>query len=773
MPRALALGLLLAFVSLSSAFLLSTGLSAQRLPEFLPEDLGKPFKGSSVSGVKAIRDFEMSDEAKTLELRQQARARIKPVFDYDPSIETHVINAVRVHFSHLREVAASQKSFETIRKNTEKTHSKEETEFLEVMRLARPASSDEIILPDDEDFVAMSLARFSQEIENAANTLLEQSYQSKVVASRDELTRVNADGIVVRVLGGGSEFELTRNSTAVFDLRESAAELDRYSSVPGNFLPDSPIAIRRAVLRFAKRQLRANLTVNIAETEARKAKAFDAVKPVIVSIKRGKQIIGDGETITAQHILLINGLKSQRSELDVLQLQLGAAGLVALLIAVSWFFFSANVRGFSPSRRDAVFLAVLSVGLLAGLHTWVLLAEPLHDRYPHITAESLQMIFPLSAGAMLVRFVLSKESSLYFLLVISILSAIMLGNSLTYCALQIVTSLVAVAQLQKAKTRVDLFRAGFVTSIVGSIFLFLLSVANGKGVSNDSIQSSAALAVSMFILVPLVVLMLTPVAETVFGYASDFKLLELANLNHPALKELVLNAPGTYHHSIVVGSLVEAASESIGANALLARSCAYYHDIGKGRNPTWFGENQKNENPHDTSKPSESASIIRQHVLDGLALARQYKIPRRVADAIPENHGTRFVGFFFQKAQKTNERPNENDFRYAGPKPQSKETALVMIADACEAASRNLGDADSEQLGALVLKMINLIFSEGQLDECDLTLKDLHVVSQSFTQTLAGIHRARPNEAAAGPPRASNEVVKLSVVKESSSEKSA
>jgi cyclic-di-AMP phosphodiesterase PgpH len=255
---------------------------------------------------------------------------------------------------------------------------------------------------------------------------------------------------------------------------------------------------------------------------------------------------------------------------------------------------------------------------------------------------------------------------------------------------------------------------------------------------------------SAVLLVPMLVLTLTPAAEGAFGYASDLKLLELANLNHPALKELVLQAPGTYHHSIIMGSLVEAAAEAIGANPLLARSCAYYHDIGKGRNPAYFGENQKGENAHDQLAAAMSAVIIKRHVTDGLEMARQHKLPRRVADAIPQHHGTRLVGYFFNKAKQEHEGKegspavDEAVFRYAGPKPQFRETALVMIADAVEAASRAMPEPTPEKLRGLVQKLINTIFSEGQLDECDLTLRDLRLIAESFVNTLDGIYHSRP-----------------------------
>jgi cyclic-di-AMP phosphodiesterase PgpH len=276
-------------------------------------------------------------------------------------------------------------------------------------------------------------------------------------------------------------------------------------------------------------------------------------------------------------------------------------------------------------------------------------------------------------------------------------------------------------------------------------------LAEGKGLSVESAVTALFAFIGTTLAVPVLVMALTPLIEVTFGYASDLKLLELANLNHPALKELIVRAPGTYHHSIIIGTLVENAAEAIGANPLLARSCAYYHDIGKGRNPLYFGENQKGENRHDTLAPAMSAIIIKRHVTEGLEMARHYRLPKLVADAIPQHHGTRLVGYFFHKAQKEQEGKegapplDESIYRYPGPKPQFREAALVMIADAVEASCRALPEPSPARLHAQVQKIINVIFSEGQLDECELTLKDLHLIQRSFLHTLEGIYHARPS----------------------------
>jgi putative nucleotidyltransferase with HDIG domain len=775
LPRSLALGAVLLGVSVASAFLLSPGLTGQQVPTLTDDDLGKPFRASSVAGFKASRDFEVPDEARTRQRREEARSRVRPVFDYDPSVESKVKRGLREAFGVMQEVAARYPVRPAEPRKPGAPLSREEQELLTGLREARRLFEEHAVPPDEEDFEVLAQHRFAAELEQAALSLVELAYRAKIVASRDELSRIDTNGITVRILGGSTEYEMTTAPPGILDLREAAAELDRFASVPGNILPDAPVPVRRAVLRLARKQVRANLSVNIAETEARKRAAWDAVKPVNVAIKKGQRVIGDGEIINETHLLVTRGLRSQMSEFDLVQLQFGGAGIVALLLAGAWLFFTAALRQFRPSRRDALFMGLLAVAMLGGLHLWVLVADAVHDRYPSIPTEALHFIFPVAAGAMLVRFVLSETSALFFAIISSALTGILLGNSLTFFLFSLVCSMVAADRVSRAKDRAGIFRAGLSTGLVGFGFVVFVQLAGSKGLGSEALTAGLLALAASALLVPALVLTLTPLVEGTFGYASDVKLLELANLNHPALKELVLNAPGTYHHSIVMGSLVEAAAEAIGANPLLARSCAYYHDIGKGRNPAYFGENQKGENPHNQLAPSMSAVIIKRHVTEGLEMAREYKLPRRVADAIPEHHGTRLVGYFFHKAQKELEgkddaKPlDESLFRYPGPKPQSRETALVMIADACEAASRSMPEPSTDKLRALVQKMINLIFSEGQLDECDLTLKDLHLIAESFTRTLEGIYHARPQYPAGAvgggkPPE--REVVKtLTVVK--------
>ncbi|KFE66995.1 Membrane protein containing HD superfamily hydrolase domain protein [Hyalangium minutum] len=781
--RRLSLAVLLLGVSVAAGFVISPGLYSQQIPALTEASLGKPFRANSPAGFKAGRDYEVTHSAMTDQRRQEARNSVLPVYDLNPAVVDQVRGSVKRAFAAMR-VHLATRTAETsgpggegepeVRKDGDARKgapapkpkkpvppTPEELERQRKEREVMQGDFQELLFRqrdtavEAEDFLALLSNGFSEEAEAATLVLLERAYGSErgplyIAGSREELLREGPQGITVRDVRHSGEQMLPGNAANVMDTREAYTEMDRFASIPGNLLPDAPGIQRRAVLRLAKRLVRPDLTINIAETNARRLKAAGAVKDSIISLKKGQRVIGDGELVNETHLIILKGMRAQTDQLDLLQLQVGGTGLVALLISASFVFCRTAFRRFRPTRKDGVLLGLWLVVMLGLLQLWVSIADAVQDRYTALPIEALYYAFPVAAGAMLVRFVLSEELSLFFAVVLACLAGVMLGNSLSFGVYSLVGALVAADRITRARDRVGIFKAGLITGIVNLVAVLCLFMVEGKGLTGDTALTALFAFLGTAFAVPVMVMALTPLIEATFGYASDIKLLELANLNHPALKELIVQAPGTYHHSIIIGTLVENAAEAIGANPLLARSCAYYHDIGKGRNPLYFGENQKGDNRHDTLAPAMSAVIIKRHVTEGLEMARHYRLPKLVADAIPQHHGTRLVGYFFHKAvkeQEGKENPqpiDESIFRYPGPKPQFREAALVMIADAVEASTRAMPEPSSPKLQAQVQKMINLIFSEGQLDECDLTLKDLNRIAGSFLHTLEGIYHARP-----------------------------
>lgn len=775
---------LLALVSIGAAYLVTPGMFGQKVPvddDAVVGDLAR-------FTVKADRDYDIPDEVTTASQRDDAAAQVRPVYDYDLSVAQGALSRVRAGFSRMQEAvsaaraalpAASEAPPEKGKKSSPKAASGAvPPELVKAMDESREDLFRELqVALDEDDLRALQAVQFNGEVEQGVELLLRKFQHPMIATASDELVALGRHGITVRtfpsnaprqevvLLGPGQSLqpgELTpldgpKSVSEVKDLDHVRAAVEQAEPL----LPqDLPEPARKAVIHLVRRLLRPNLTFNPSESTARQEQARAAIKPVVVQLKKGDKVIAAGERIDKRHLLVFKGMRAQNAELDPRQTRVGTALLLALLMGGLYAFGKRGLRRFRPTRKDVLLLACWTLAMLALIDVGMVVAESVRDRVPLLAGDAFTYAIPFAAGAMLVRFVLGAEEALLFSGTLAVLAAMAAGNSLAIGVYAWVGALAAAQRVAGAKDRGALFRAGLWAGSVNALMVVCLQLVAGHLMSRETITGALGGLFGGAVLTPILVMSVAPLVEWLGGYVTDMKLLELANLNHPALKELIVQAPGTYHHSIIMGSLVEAAAEAIGANPLLARVCAYYHDIGKGKNPLYFGENQKGENRHDAIAPAMSAQIIKKHVSDGLEMARQYKLPKAVYDAIPQHHGTKLVGYFFHKSVKEHEGkdgppPDEALYRYPGPKPQYPEAALVMIADAVEAASRALAEPTDANLQALVKKMINSIFADGQLDECDLTLKDLNVLAKSFFQSLSGIYHSRPQypPGAMNPPR--------------------
>ena len=408
-------------------------------------------------------------------------------------------------------------------------------------------------------------------------------------------------------------------------------------------------------------------------------------------------------------------------------------------------FARSNLRGnFGRSFKDLSMMGSMLVVQLALTRLVIYLSDLVAEQATDWPARSWYLLVPFAAGPMLVRILTKPGNALMFAVVYAVLAGTLFEFDLAYVAYALTAGVVASAGVSGAQRRIDMFRAGVLSGLA------LVGVAAGvellraQTVDVD-ILKVASIGFLSGIVSAFVVNAILPFFEAVFRYTTSIKLLELANLNHPALRELILQAPGTYHHSMMVGQLVEAACESVGANALLGRVGAYYHDIGKMKNPIYFAENQTGQNPHDKLKPNMSALVIKAHVKDGVEMARAHRLPPEIIDFIREHHGTSLIKYFFIRAKEESDgEVNESDYRYPGPKPQSRETAICLLADGIEAASRAMPEPTPARLQGLVNKMINGAFTDGQLEHCDLTLRDLNEIAKAFIQRLNAIYHHRP-----------------------------
>jgi putative nucleotidyltransferase with HDIG domain len=464
---------------------------------------------------------------------------------------------------------------------------------------------------------------------------------------------------------------------------------------------------------------------------------------IIAHINRGETIVEAGRRVNDRAAAVIAEI-ARRAGIGS---HVAAFGGLALLILLLFYLFYRDVKRYRPSLlldgRKLILLAFLLVVTVvvsqAARGILTLLAESFG-----FDMTTVGFALPVASGAMLVSLLLDFHLALAFSFLVSLLLGMVFAGEPFMPLYYFTGSVMAALYVVRCKKRTVVLRAGTMTALVSIVAIIGIDLYHGhllvRALYDVGAGIIGAVMTATFVTVTL------PFFEVVFDIATDIKLLELLDPNQPLLKEMVYKSPGTYHHSIVIGNLAEAAAEAIGENPLLARVGAYYHDIGKAQKPEYFIENQRErENKHDRLSPSMSSLIIISHVKEGVEMARQHKLPSTVVDIIRQHHGTSIITYFYQKAKELQPASliEEQDFRYPGPRPRTKVAAIVMLADAVEAASRTLVEPTPQRIQSLTNSVITRIFLDDQLGMCDLTLKNLREIAKSFNMVLAGIYHHR------------------------------
>ncbi|AJQ27236.1 HD family phosphohydrolase [Pelosinus fermentans] len=474
--------------------------------------------------------------------------------------------------------------------------------------------------------------------------------------------------------------------------------------------------------------LKPNFILNVRETDKRKQSAINSMEPVRETVKKGQIMVRRGDIVTPEQIHAVEELGLSKGHVNEMRI----FGLAIFVIAVMIIILGYMYRFAYPIYTNDLYLVLLGLITLVTL----LLGKAAHY-YSDFSA-------PIAAGALLVAILIDARLGVVISIALALLFGIIVEHDLRAVSTVLIASLIGVYSVSKMAHGYSLTKTGII--IAGVNFVVIGATGFIEQLNSAQILMQGVQGIVSGIAASVITTGLLPYLENAFNITTPLKLLDLAQPNHPLLQRLLLDAPGSYHHSVLVGNLAETAAGYIHADPVTVRVGAYYHDIGKIKRPYFFVENQAgNENPHDKIAPSLSTLIVTSHIKDGVDLCREYKLPQIIIDIVQQHHGTMLVSYFYKRATE-NEHSEciiEADFRYEGPRPQSKEAALIMLADACEAAVRSIGKPNKNRIEATVRKIIRERLHDGQLDECNVTLKDLNVIGDVFIRVLSSMFHTR------------------------------
>lgn len=681
--------------------------------------LGKrPYRGELQEGDISLRsvfapvDFSYiggEDKELTKSLRQKAMNRVRPVYDLDANVAKDIIRRLDKFFSQIL-VLQEQKDSLQFEEMLSKTNFAVKVSDTNLKTLIQDAAVEKV----------------SAKVNKIVETI--EGMGILTVQDRNKLSELKTEEITIRRLEQNKEEQ--KQVSELLNVENAGRKIEEL--VLSLFPTDRRMRI--AIIDLVSKFISPSLFFNEEETRLRRLKAAEAIPLQYkqIEVKKNELIIAKGHRVDKKHLTQLKVLSKLQTKKNAFSSYLGVAILVIIIIGLTAVYLSLSEPKVFFNNRDTTILGLL---IILG----AILAKS-------ITLSPLPSYFiPTAMISMLIAILISYRIALMVTVVLSLLVGIIAGDKLNVTFVSLVGGIVGSYSVLGIRRRSQLLYAGFLVGLAN--FTCISGIGLFHSLEYTVFLKEGFWGISNGFISVIIVAGLLPVFEFLFKKTTNISLLELSDLNHPLLRELVVTAPGTYHHSLVVGNLAEAACEAIGANPLLARVGSYYHDIGKLGKAEYFSENQQKDiSRHEKLSPTMSSLIITNHVKDGVELAHKYKLNEAIIDFIREHHGTGLIYYFYQRALEkveSQESLKEEEFRYPGPRPQRKETAVVLLADSVEAASRVLNEPTPSRIKGLVRKIINNKFIDNQLDECDLTLKDLNKIAQVFTHILTGIFHTR------------------------------
>ncbi len=651
--------------------------------------------------IKASRDFLIEDRQATEANQRKAAEETLTVYDYDVLLSRNLTRNIDQVFRDMRSSLAELEAKEKLRaaavqpadKAPALGHPQLEVPALPAAPpvekkggLAVPKALLEkqsefgeklgINIPDDV-YRLLVKSRFSQNIADRMVQILYEILKTGVVANKEILLRESDRGIILRTVGTDKE-RIVRNLRQFYDLEE-AQMMVRIMGQP--VLKDLGYRDADLIVDLTQELLQPNITLNRRETQERRDAAVAEVKPVFHKIKAGEMLLREGERVTPVQVLKLQAIQEEHQSQRIALSSLGAA-LLMLCVLLSIYLLRYRPQANPPPartlNRDIIFSSVVLCAFFMLAEVAGSLSRTLSQNVP-FSFEALSLFYatPISSATMLICLFMGLESAVLLSVILAIGTAIVFHGSFEALVFFMISGAMAAYWVQNCRQRKVFIKAGLMTGLLN------IALAAAIGIYAGFESPAAILWGCLFGFIggmasAIIATGLVPIIEMLFDYTSDIKLLELANLDQPLMRRLMIEAPGTYHHSVIVGNLVEAAAAEIGANPLLAKVCGYYHDIGKIRKPAYFIENQSDgRNRHDKLAPSMSALILIAHIKDGMDMARQYKLGQPITDTIRQHHGTSLIHYFYDKAKqlKGEDAVNIDDYRYPAPNPKPAKPA--------------------------------------------------------------------------------------------------
>lgn len=687
-------------------------------------------EGEVIRGnVVARGDVSGVDIVETERRRNAAREATRPVFNFDSSRGESSARSFRAAWEDLKNQAESKTPGKALTWSGDGGAG-----------VARAIAS--------HSFSEGDLIRLARQIREVGN---------KYIHDDAEADRLNQEIVLVDVRNPSGQMIMPAPRTRMLSLSAARRELElQLLNLPG-WSQEERSALVAAVLPL----LRPNVVLDQTATATSREANANKIPPVIISLKRNQMIAREGDTVTPAMLAQLAAVKTTghagRPWHNLL-------GLLMIVFAVYWAVWkftehrsTASLLSLSKKRAFAlvgsaivVETALMRIGFtLSDSVANGMKTAPFND--PNLW----NFAIPFAAASLLVVMLVDTQLAFLTGIVTALFAGMLAPTGIQQSLYAMISCAAAVYGIGRYRERQSVTLAGLFVGVFNAVMALALLAYAEQPFTLKAILLAASCGFVGGLLTAIFAAGGLPINESLFGILTDVKLLELSNADLPVLGQLALRAPGTNQHSHAVGQLAEDACRAVGANPLLARIGALYHDIGKVAAPEYFVENQQGENPHDHMRPSQSARIITSHVTYGIKLAKEINLPEKIADFIPQHHGTRTLHFFLRKAQsqaKPGETIDEKDFRYPGPKPQFKEAAIMMLADSCEAAARSLARPDPENIRSIVVKIVEAVISDGQLDECDLTLQEITRIREAIISALTAIYHARIDYPGFNPP---------------------